>query len=167
MVRIVGIDPGLATVGFGVLDTDGRSHRVVNFGVVTTPAGMPFARRLSVIYEDVQALMARYEPQAVALEELFFYHNVTTAIDVAQARGVALIAAANAVSDEQLFEYTPMQIKLAVCGYGHADKIQVQQMVKTLLGLSKVPQPDDAADALAVAICHANSRLMGHEFTIR
>ena len=164
---IVGIDPGLAIVGFGVIETDGRAFRVLNYGVITTPAGMPTPRRLSMIYEDVTELMNRYHPDAVALEELFFYANVTTGINVAQARGVALIAAAHAVSDEQLFEYTPMQIKLATCGYGHADKHQIQQMVKTLLRLKEIPQPDDAADALAVAICHAQTFQLGASYTIR
>ena len=120
-----------------------------------------------MIYADVQELIRTYRPDAIALEELFFYRNVTTAIDVAQARGVALIAAANAVSDSQIFEYTPMQIKLAVCGYGHADKGQVQRMVTRLLGLSSIPRPDDAADALAVALCHSQSARMGQEFMIR
>jgi len=128
---------------------------------------MPLPRRLSIIYQDVQEIISTFRPDAIALEELFFYHNVTTAIDVAQARGVALIAAANAVSDSQLFEYTPMQIKLAVCGYGHADKLQVQQMVKTLLRLDDIIRPDDAADACAIAICHANTGLNGIQYTIK
>ena len=164
-MTILGIDPGLATVGFGVISSDGRTHRPIEYGVITTPAGMPLPRRLSIIYQDVQEIISAFRPDAIALEELFFYHNVTTAIDVAQARGVALIAAANAVSDSQLFEYTPMQIKLAVCGYGHADKLQVQQMVKTLLRLDDIIRPDDAADACAIAICHANTGLNGIQYT--
>ena len=164
---ILGIDPGLATVGFGVINSDGQRMTAVNYGIISTPAGMPLPRRLTMIYADVQELIKTYRPDAIALEELFFYHNVTTAIDVAQARGVALIAAANAVSDSQIFEYTPMQIKLAVCGYGHADKQQVQRMVTNLLGLKSIPRPDDAADALAVALCHGQSARMGQEFMIR
>lgn len=164
---ILGIDPGLATVGFGIIDSDGQRMRPLNYGIISTPAGVPLPRRLAMIYQDVQELIRSYRPDAIALEELFFYHNVTTAIDVAQARGVALIAAANAVSDSQLFEYTPMQIKLAVCGYGHADKQQVQRMVTNLLNLKSIPRPDDAADALAVALCHAQSAQMGQEFVIR
>lgn len=164
---ILGIDPGLATVGFGVLNSDGQRMSPVNYGIISTPAGVPLPRRLTMIYADVQELIRTYRPDAIALEELFFYRNVTTAIDVAQARGVALIAAANAVSDSQIFEYTPMQIKLAVCGYGHADKGQVQRMVTRLLGLTSIPRPDDAADALAVALCHSQSARMGQEFMIR
>ena len=166
-MTILGIDPGLATVGFGVISSDGRSLRPVEYGVITTPAGTTLPRRLSMIYHDVQEVIAAFRPDAIALEELFFYHNVTTAIDVAQARGVALIAAANAVTDSQLFEYTPMQVKLAVCGYGHADKLQVQQMVKTLLHLDDIIRPDDAADACAIAICHANTGMNGAQYTIR
>ena len=164
---ILGIDPGLATVGFGILNSDGQRASPVNYGIISTPAGVPLPRRLTMIYADVQELIRTYRPDAIALEELFFYRNVTTAIDVAQARGVALIAAANAVSDSQIFDYTPMQIKLAVCGYGHADKGQVQRMVTRLLGLSSIPRPDDAADALAVALCHSQSARMGQEFMIR
>jgi crossover junction endodeoxyribonuclease RuvC len=164
---ILGIDPGLATVGFGILNSDGQRMSPVNYGIISTPAGVPLPRRLTMIYADVQELIRTYRPDAIALEELFFYRNVTTAIDVAQARGVALIAAANAVSDSQIFEYTPMQIKLAVCGYGHADKGQVQRMVTRLLGLTSIPRPDDAADALAVALCHSQSARMGQEFMIR
>jgi crossover junction endodeoxyribonuclease RuvC len=164
---ILGIDPGLATVGFGVVDSGPQRMKPVNFGIISTPAGMPLPRRLAMIYQDVQQLIGIYRPDAIALEELFFYRNVTTAIDVAQARGVALIAAANAVSDGQIFEYTPMQVKLAVCGYGHADKGQVQRMVSQILGLSCIPKPDDAADALAVAICHGQSAVLGRQFMIQ
>lgn len=164
---ILGIDPGLATLGFGVIRAQRQQPRLLSYGVVTTPPDMALPRRLATIYEDVQALIGKFRPDAIALEELFFYHNVTTAIDVAQARGTALVAAANAVSDSQIFEYTPMQIKLAVCGYGHADKGQVQRMVSSLLGLSEIPKPDDAADALAVALCHSQSASLGREFMIQ
>jgi len=164
---ILGLDPGLAIVGFGVIETDGYNVRPINYGIVETTPDMTLPRRLSVIYQDVQTIIHQYRPDAIALEELFFYHNITTGVDVAQARGVALIAAANAVSDEQLFEYTPMQIKMAVCGYGHADKHQVQEMVRTILNLDRVPRPDDAADALAAAICHAQSLQFAAQYTIK
>ncbi len=166
-MTILGLDPGLAIVGFGVVETDGYDVVPVNYGIVETTPDMTLPRRLSVIYEDVQTIIREYRPDAIALEELFFYHNITTGVDVAQARGVALIAAANAVTDEQLFEYTPMQIKLAVCGYGNADKAQVQEMVRTILKLDRIPRPDDAADALAVAICHAQSLQFASQYTIR
>jgi len=164
---ILGLDPGLAIVGFGVVETDGYDVRPINYGIVETTPDMTLPRRLSVIYEDVQTIIRQYRPDAIALEELFFYHNITTGVDVAQARGVALIAAANAMTDEQLFEYTPMQIKMAVCGYGHADKAQVQEMVRTILKLDEIPRPDDAADALAAAICHAQSLQFASQYTIR
>ena len=164
---ILGLDPGLAIVGFGVVETDGYDVTPVNYGIVETTPDMTLPRRLSVIYQDVQTIIRQYRPDAIALEELFFYHNITTGVDVAQARGVALIAAANAMTDEQLFEYTPMQIKLAVCGYGNADKHQVQEMVRTILKLDKIPRPDDAADALAAAICHAQSLQFASQYTIR
>jgi len=164
---ILGLDPGLAIVGFGIVETDGYDVRAVSYGVVETTPDMTLPRRLSVIYQDVQTIIRQYRPDAVALEELFFYHNITTGVDVAQARGAALIAVSNALTDGQLYEYTPMQVKLAVCGYGHADKPQVQEMVRTLLRLEVVPRPDDAADALAVALCHAQSLQYAGEFAIR
>jgi len=120
-----------------------------------------------VIYRDMQEIINTHRPQSIAYEELFFYRNVTTAIDVGQARGVCIIAGDNSVGSENLYEYTPMQVKQAVCGYGHADKIQIQQMVKILLNLKNVPKPDDAADALAIAICHAQSIRLGDGFKIK
>lgn len=156
---ILGFDPGLATLGFGVIETDGQKHTMVDYGIIATPAGMRTPDRLRNIYCDVSTVIDRYCPQAIAVEELFFNNNAKTAIAVAQARG-ALLAAASLKTD-QLFEYTPLQIKQAITGYGRADKQQMQLMVMTFLHLKTIPRPDDAADALAVAICHAHSAKMG------
>lgn len=151
---VLGIDPGYAILGYGVIDQQGASIRVVDYGVVETKAGTPFPQRLERLYDGTQALIERYAPEQVAFEELFFYRNVTTAIQVGAGRGVVMLAAQQ--SRLPLYEYTPMQIKLAVTGNGHADKQQVQQMVRVLLRLQETPKPDDAADALAVAIAHAH-----------
>ncbi len=162
---ILGFDPGLATLGYGVIQTDGFRHSLVTYGIVSTPAGMETPKRLCSIYGDVSWLIDKYKPDAIAVEELFFNQNVTTAINVAQARGV-LLAACSCKTD-QLYEYTPLQVKQAVVGYGRAEKKQVQTMVASLLGLNAIPKPDDAADALAVAICHAHSGKMGAGFKIK
>ncbi len=155
LLTILGIDPGYAIVGYGVIAAEGQRLHALDCGVVDTPAGMPFPERLERIHAGVCELIRLYRPEHVVFEELFFYRNVTTAIQVGAGRGVAILAAQQARLE--LYEYTPMQIKQAVTGSGHADKKQVQQMVKTTLNLSKVPRPDDAADALAAAICHANT----------
>ena len=152
---ILGIDPGYAIVGFGVLDYDGRNFRVVNFGAITTPAGMDFNRRLEMIYSDMCQIIDIYKPDALSMEKLFFNTNTTTAIDVAQARGVIMLSAAQ--HGAQIFEYTPLQVKQAVVGYGKAQKHQVQEMVKNILRLPECPKPDDTADAVALAICHGHS----------
>lgn len=152
---VLGIDPGYAIMGYGVVENRGTSLRAVDFGVIETTADMPFPERLERLYAGTRQLVAKFRPAHVAFEELFFYRNVTTAIQVGAGRGVALLAAQQ--SGLPLYEYTPMQIKLAVTGNGHADKKQVQHMVRALVGLSCIPKPDDAADALAVAICHANT----------
>ncbi|NLG37910.1 MAG: crossover junction endodeoxyribonuclease RuvC [Clostridiales bacterium] len=165
-MRILGIDPGLATVGYGVVDEDAGALRLVNYGIVTTPAGMPLPSRLQAIFADVQTLISSYRPDAVAVEELFFRRNVSTALTVGHARGAVLVAAMSSLDAGRLYEYTPMQVKQAVCGYGGADKQQVQHMVRVLLAMDREPRPDDAADALAVAICHANGRLLADN-TIR
>lgn len=162
---ILGFDPGLATLGYGVIESDGFRHRMITFGIVSTPAGMQTPKRLCSIYSDVSWLIDHYNPDAIAVEELFFNQNVTTAINVAQARGVLL--AACSCKTNQLFEYTPLQVKQAVVGYGRAEKKQVQTMVASLLGLNSIPKPDDAADALAVAICHAHSGKLGDNFKIK
>lgn len=153
---ILGIDPGYAILGYGVVEVQGASLRPVDCGVIETKAKVPFPERLERLFEGVGLLIREYAPEQAAFEELFFYRNVTTAISVGAGRGVALLAAQQA--GLPLYEYTPMQIKLAVTGNGHADKKQVQHMVRVLLSLREIPKPDDAADALAVAICHANKR---------
>ena len=154
-LRILGIDPGYAIVGFGVLDYDGRDFSVVNFGAITTPVGMDFEDRLEIIYRDMNEVINTYHPEAMSLEKLFFNTNHTTAIDVAQARGVILLCAKqNGVT---VFEYTPLQVKNSVVGYGKAEKKQVQQMTRSLLRLKEVPKPDDTADALALAITHGHN----------
>ena len=154
-MRILGIDPGLATMGYGVIEAEGQKRKVVQFGTINTRAGSPTPQRLRSIFQGVNQLLDIYAPDDVAFEELFFSKNVTTGIAVAQARGAAL--AAVAARTDNVYEYTPMQIKQAITGYGGADKIQMQRMVKALLGMQEIARPDDAADALAVALTHANS----------
>jgi len=154
-MRVLGIDPGFAIVGFGVVDYVGNKFSVIDFGVVTTNAGDNIFDRLKLIYDDISELIKRTKPDCVAIEELFFNTNTKTAITVAEARGILILAALNA--GIPVFEYTPLQVKQAVTGYGRADKNQVQQMIKILLNLEKIPKPDDAADALAIAICCAHS----------
>jgi len=154
-VRIIGIDPGTALLGFGVIDAD-NDPELVDFGAVETVVGVPMPDRLLFLYDAITALIARYQPDVMSIEQLFFARNVTTAITVGQARGVALLAAAQAKL--VVVEYTPSQVKHAIAGYGKADKQQMQEMVRILLGMEYVPHPDDAADALAVALCHAQRR---------
>ncbi len=152
---IVGIDPGFAITGYGVLDYVGNKFRLLDVGVITTEASLELSDRLLVLNDGLDALIAKYRPDAMAVEELFFNTNVKTAIKVGHGRGVALLSAAKA--GVKVYEYTPLQVKQSVVGYGRAKKEQVQQMVKVLLNLEKIPKPDDAADALAIAICHAHS----------
>ena len=154
-MRILGIDPGYGITGFGVIDTERGQSKLVTCGAITTPAGMDFSARLEIIYEDMRRLLAEVKPDAVAIEELFFGQNVTTGIGVAQSRGVILLAIRQA--GLEVTAYKPMQVKQAVVGYGNATKHQVQDMTKRLLGLSAMPKPDDAADAIAIALCHARS----------
>lgn len=155
-MRILGIDPGLAIVGYGVIDRDERDRlALVDFGTVITTPEDAFPVRLRKVASGVRRLVETFQPDAIAFEELFFNKNTTTAINVAQARGAALVSAAE--KTDELYEYTPLQVKQAVTGYGRAEKKQVQLMVSALLKLKSVPRPDDAADALAVAICHAHS----------
>lgn len=153
-MRILGIDPGYATIGYGVIDYDKNRFTVVGYGAVTTPADMPFPLRLKSIYDDLLVLIEKYKPEYLSIEKLYFNTNTTTAIDVAQARGVIVLAAAN--FGIGIAEYTPLQVKQAITGYGRAEKQQVMEMVKSFLGLKAVPKPDDTADALAVAVCHAH-----------
>ena len=148
---ILGIDPGLATMGWGVIETDGSRHRLIQYGTLGTPPGQSFPVRLRAIDSGVQELLNIYKPDDIAFEELFFARNVTTALSVGAARGVALVACSRYT--DNLYEYTPMQIKQAVVGYGKADKNQVIYMVTKILHLPEPPKPDDTADALAIAIC--------------
>lgn len=154
-MRILGIDPGVAIVGFGVLDCAGGTQQMVQYGAINTPAGLPLAARLIQIESDLTALIQQFKPDEMAIEELFFSKNITTGIAVAHARGVILCAAEK--QQLPIYEYTPMQVKQAVVGYGLAEKKQVMDMTRRLLKLKAIPRPDDAADALAVAICHARS----------
>ena len=152
---ILGFDPGTATTGFGVVESINDVLRPIDVGVILTPADMPIEERLLSIYTDVNTLLDKYNPDTVATERLFFDRNVTNALSVGRAIGVILLAVAQ--RGLPWMEYTPMQLKTSVTGYGGADKNQIQQMVVRLLGLAEVPKPDDAADALAIAICHAHS----------
>lgn len=154
-MRILGIDPGYAILGYGVIDMIGNRFKVVDYGAITTEAGMEMPDRLKVLYNSLMELIVRHEPEVASVEELFFNTNAKTAILVGQARGVAVLACAN--SGLEIAEYTPLQIKQALVGYGRAEKKQVQQMVKTILNLKEVPKPDDTADALAAAVCHGHS----------
>lgn len=154
-MRILGIDPGFAIVGYAVIDYENRKFTVVECGSLQTKSGVPFERRLNQLYDGMCELMEKFRPDAVAFEELFFNTNVTTGIQVGHARGVLILAVTQ--RDCAVFEYTPLQVKQAVCGYGRADKRQVQQMVKSILRLDAVPRLDDTTDAMAIAICHAHS----------
>jgi len=152
---ILGLDPGTASTGFGVIAAEGNRLRALEYGVIVTPAGMALERRLERIFAEVREVLGRHRPDATAIESLFFNVNVRTALAVGQARGVTLLACSQAGCE--VFEYTPQQIKQAVVGYGKAEKEQVMEMVRVLLGLPETPRPDHAADALGVAICHANT----------
>ena len=160
-MRILGIDPGIATIGFGVVDSEKNKQKLIQCGVITTPAHTSLASRLKQIYEDMLQLLELFKPDAVSIEELFFNTNITTGIAVAHGRGVILLACETA--GVKIYEYTPLQVKQSVVGYGRAEKKQVQEMIRVILNLEKVPKPDDTADALAMAICHAHSSgsLMG------
>ena len=154
-MRILGIDPGVATIGFGLIEADRANVRLIQYGVITTPAGIPLSNRLYQISQDMCQLLEQFKPQEMAVEELFFSKNITTGIAVAHGRGVILLEAERA--GVPAFEYTPMQVKQAVAGYGGAEKKQVMLMTQRLLKMKKIPRPDDAADALAIAICHGRS----------
>ena len=164
-MTILGIDPGLATLGWGVVEQAGSRLRLVQYGVLSTRPGVSMPHRLRSIYIGMQQLIETYRPDDIAFEELFFSKNVTTGMAVSAARGVALVAAAE--KTDNLYEYTPMQIKQAVVGYGKAEKQQVQQMVRMLLGLRETPKPDDAADAVACAITHAHAGAGRGQFRIK
>ena len=162
---ILGIDPGLATLGYGVIETNGVKHKLVQYGTLNTPAHTEMAFRLRSLYEGMNQLLSIYRPDEVAFEELFFSKNVTTGINVSMARGVALLAVAQYT--DKLYEYTPMQIKQTITGYGKADKKQIQQMVKMLLRMDELPKPDGAADAIACAITHCQAGRMREQFRMR
>ncbi|MBQ3556386.1 MAG: crossover junction endodeoxyribonuclease RuvC [Oscillospiraceae bacterium] len=152
---ILGIDPGVATIGFGLVRVERGTNTLLQYGVITTPAGIPLSQRLLQISRDMDELLTQFKPDEIAVEELFFTKNITTGISVAHGRGVILLAAEKA--GVPIYEYTPMQVKQAVAGYGGAQKRQVQLMTQRLLGMKEVPKPDDAADALALAICHGRA----------
>ena len=154
-MRILGIDPGYGIIGFGLVEGNRNQFRLLNCGAITTPAGMDFSARLEIIYEDTRKLLEVAQPDVVAIEELFFGQNVTTGIGVAQARGVILLAIRQA--GVEIASYKPAQVKQSVVGYGNATKHQVMDMTKRLLGLPQMPKPDDAADAIALALCHGRS----------
>lgn len=154
-MKILGIDPGYAILGYGVVEKIGNKFTVLGYGAVETDKNMAMPDRLKVLYTDLMEIIAKYNPDVASVEELFFNTNVKTAILVGQARGVAIVACANSGLD--IFEYTPLQIKQGLVGYGRADKKQVQAMVQRILNLKEVPKPDDTADALAAAICHGHS----------
>lgn len=154
-MRILGIDPGYATIGYGVIEYDNFHFKPINYGAVITKPDKVFADRLCDIFSDINTLIETYKPDCMSIEKLYFNTNTTTAIDVAQARGVIVLAARMAKID--IFEYTPLQVKQSITGYGRAEKRQVMEMVKNLLRLNSVPKPDDTADALALAICHGHT----------
>lgn len=158
-MKIIGIDPGYAITGFGVIEYEGNHFKLLDSGSIQTKAGTPLPIRLEKIYDDMLELIEKYKPDAISIEELFFNRNTTTAIGVAQGRGAVLIAASK--TNIPIYEYTPLQVKQGVVGYGRADKKQVQMMVKTILKLEKIPKLDDTTDAIAIAICHAHS----HKFS--
>ncbi len=152
---ILGIDPGIAIVGYSIIECKGNNMKAIEYGCIKTDSKLSFPERIKIIYDNLNNIIEEYKPQDLAVEELFFNKNVKTAIQVGQARGVEILAGVNKGLD--IYEYTPLQIKQAITGYGRADKKQIQEMVKILLNLNQVPKPDDVADALAVAICHGMS----------
>lgn len=154
-MRILGIDPGIAIVGWGVVDKEGNSYKTVAYDAVTTKAHTPLSDRLEKVHDGIDEIIKTYKPDAISIEELFFNNNAKTALTVGQARGVILLAAVK--NRIPVFEYTPLQVKQALTGYGRASKSQIQQMMKSMLALSEIPKPDDVADALAIAVCHGNS----------
>lgn len=154
-MRILGIDPGIAIVGYGVVDKEGNSYKTIAYDAVTTRAHTPLPERLEKVYQGIDEIIKIYKPDAMSIEELFFNNNAKTALTVGQARGVIILAAVQ--NNLPVYEYTPLQVKQALTGYGRASKGQIQQMMKSMLGLTEIPKPDDVADALAIAVCHGNS----------
>lgn len=164
LLVIMGIDPGIAILGFGIVKYQANKFSVIEYGAVTTEAGTPMSQRLKILYNDLSGIIEKHKPDAFAVEELFFNKNIKTALTIGHARGVTVLAAANACVP--IYEYTPLQVKQAVVGYGRAEKLQIQQMVKILLNLREIPKPDDVADALAVAICHGHSSNFAEQFRL-
>jgi crossover junction endodeoxyribonuclease RuvC len=158
-MKILGIDPGTATTGFGLIEKSGSILVKLDAGVIYTPKTEYMQNRLKILYDDLSQLIKTHQPDCMAVEKLFFTNNITTAMSVSQARGIALLVAAQ--NEIKLAEYTPLQVKMSVTGYGQAEKRQIQEMVKKILKLSVIPKPDDAADALAIAICHGASLSSG------
>lgn len=155
---ILGIDPGFAIVGYSIIEVDNKQKIIpIDYGVITTKPGLSIATRINIVANNLELIIKKYKPDCMAIEELFFTTNQKTAINVSQTRGAILLTATKLLGANNLYEYTPLQIKQAITGYGKADKQQIQHMVKTLLNLDKIPKPDDAADALACAICHAQT----------
>lgn len=162
---ILGIDPGIAIVGYSIIECNGNKYKAIDYGCITTDSNLLFPDRIKIIYSRLTEIIEKYKPEDLAVEELFFNKNVKTAIKVGQARGVEILAAVN--KGMNIYEYTPLQIKQAVVGYGRADKSQVQEMVRILLNLKEKPKPDDVADALAVAICHGSSIRFKESFRMK
>jgi crossover junction endodeoxyribonuclease RuvC len=154
-MKVLGIDPGTATTGFGLISKDGSRISKLDYGVISTPKDLEMPKRLSILFDDLQELVHTHRPDVMAVEKLFFTNNITTAMSVSQARGIVLLVASQ--NNIPIAEYTPLQVKMAVTGYGKATKKQVQEMVKKILKLNIIPKPDDAADALAIAICYSNN----------
>jgi crossover junction endodeoxyribonuclease ruvC len=152
---VLGIDPGIAIVGYGIIKYNNNSFEVLSYGAITTPAKTKLSSRIKIIHDDINELIRKYDIEAMAIEELFFNKNVKTAIDVSHARGVIMVSAVN--NNIPVYEYTPLQVKQGVVGYGRAEKSQIQEMVKVILNLNSIPKPDDVADGLALAICHCHS----------
>ena len=164
-MKILGIDPGVATVGFGLVESSGIHQRMISCGVITTPAHTPLSSRLDRIYSDLEELIRSCDPDAISIEELFFSKNITTGIPVAHARGVILLCAFRC--GVPVYEYTPMQVKQAIVGYGKAEKKQIQQMVKLILHMDHIAKPDDAADAIAIALTHAATGPAREQFKMK
>lgn len=164
-MKILGIDPGIAMVGYGIVQCTGNHYKAIDYGCIKTSSKSLFPDRLKYVYDEIINIINKYEPDEMAIEELFFNKNVKTAIKVGQARGVEILAAKN--MGLEIYEYTPLQVKQAVVGYGRAEKRQVQEMIKILLNLEKIPKPDDVADALAVATCHGSSLKFKDNFRMK
>ncbi|NLW22725.1 MAG: crossover junction endodeoxyribonuclease RuvC [Tissierellia bacterium] len=162
---ILGIDPGVAIVGYGIIELDGNKYRAIDYGCIRTDSDILFPDRLKIIYDELSLLIDKYKPRDMAIEEIFFNKNAKTALKVGQARGVEILSAVN--KGLEIYEYTPLQIKQAIVGYGRAEKQQVQEMVRLLLNLKEIPKPDDVADALAVAICHGSCLKFKDSFKMR